>query len=155
PTGATLTFRPDFTIFEANEFDYDALAKRSRELAYCLPNLTITLRDERETAVRTEEYHFRNGLLDMIADLNRGHSVLHEPILEKNEWTIRVLGGSEYSIGVQIAFQYIEGFEYKLIGFANTLRTSGGTHMDALPPALAAAIKRQTGYLRLKKPFSF
>jgi DNA gyrase subunit B len=153
-TGVTITFRPDFTILEVNEFDYDMLAERARDLAYLLP-VTITLRDEREATVRIDEHHFSDSLIGAVVDLNKGHSVLHEPKLERNEWTIKPKSGSEYIIKVDFAFQYTDSLESKVVGFINTLRTVGGFHTDILPLALVAAIQHRTLHLRLKKPFSF
>ena len=46
-TGTKITFKPDATIMDATEFNYDTLAQRLRELAFLNKGLTITLTDER------------------------------------------------------------------------------------------------------------
>ncbi len=46
-TGTRVTFKPDVTIMEATEFNYDTLAQRLRELAFLNKGLKITLTDER------------------------------------------------------------------------------------------------------------
>src|SRR6185295_11638907 len=46
-TGTRITFVPDFTILEHNEFSYSVLAQRFREMAFVTRRITITLRDER------------------------------------------------------------------------------------------------------------
>jgi len=46
-TGTKITFKPDPTIMDAHEFNFDTLAQRLRELAFLNKGLTITLTDER------------------------------------------------------------------------------------------------------------
>src|SRR5215510_6126917 len=44
-TGTRVTFKPDGTIMEVTEFNYDTLAQRLRELAFLNKGLKITLTD--------------------------------------------------------------------------------------------------------------
>jgi DNA gyrase subunit B len=152
-TGLTITFRPDFTIFETNEFDYEIIANRVRDLAYLLP-VMITLRDERDAIVRTDEYHFKDGLADFIADLNKQQIVLHDPIWQQSAWAIQIQSRSEYTIRVAIAFQYIDNLETNIIGFSNTRRTSGGSHTHFVPKALVTTINNRTNDLKLEETFT-
>jgi DNA gyrase subunit B len=46
-TGTKITFKPDGTIMQATEFNFDTLAQRLRELAFLNKGLTILLTDER------------------------------------------------------------------------------------------------------------
>src|SRR5207249_936442 len=46
-TGTRVSFKPDTSIMEATEFNYDTLAQRLRELAFLNKGLRITLTDER------------------------------------------------------------------------------------------------------------
>src|SRR5579875_2018381 len=46
-TGTKITFKPDPTIMEATNFNYDTLAQRLREMAFLNRGLKITLTDER------------------------------------------------------------------------------------------------------------
>ena len=46
-TGTKITFKPDATIMDATEFNFDTLSQRLRELAFLNKGLTITLVDER------------------------------------------------------------------------------------------------------------
>ncbi|MCE2712242.1 MAG: ATP-binding protein, partial [Cryomorphaceae bacterium] len=47
-TGTEVTFKPDASIFEFTEYNYDTLAARMRELAFLNKGITITLTDLRE-----------------------------------------------------------------------------------------------------------
>jgi DNA gyrase subunit B len=153
PSGLTITFRPDFTIFEPNEFDYELIANRARDLAYLLP-ITITLRDEHTINLQTDEYHFKGGLANFIVDLNKQHIALHKPVFEQNQWTIQRKVGSEYVIHAAVAFQYVDSLETKLIGFANTLRTAGGFHTDIIPTTLVTTINNRVNELKIEETFS-
>ena len=60
-TGASIdnfTFKPDTTIMDASEFNFDTLATRLRQLAFLNRGLKITLSDERGEDVRTEEFFY-------------------------------------------------------------------------------------------------
>ena len=161
PNGVSFTFRPDFSIFEPNEFDYEMVAQRAQDLAYLLPNLTITLRDEREAAVKTDEYHFPNGLLDLVSNLNQGKSVFYGPMVRSNEWTIRTQNdrtipskdNEGYTLGVDIFFQYNDSMETNIIGFIDLQKTSSGFHTDIVP--LTTIANHLMTHLRLEKPLSF
>src|ERR1700730_10672454 len=52
-TGTRVTFKPDTTIMEATQFNYDTLAQRLRELAFLNKGLTIRLTDERVDPIKT------------------------------------------------------------------------------------------------------
>ena len=47
--GTKVTFKPDNSIFIVENYDYDILASRLRELAYLNKGITLTITDERET----------------------------------------------------------------------------------------------------------
>src|SRR3989344_2537256 len=92
--GTEITFLPDDEIFTVNEFDYDYIKKRLRELAYLNAGLRISLEDERTDS--KEEFIFEGGLKEFVKDLNKGKNVLSDPIYVNKE----------NSISVEIAMQY-------------------------------------------------
>src|SRR5579875_3514077 len=77
-TGTKITFRPDATIMDATEFNFDTLAGRLRQLAFLNRGLKITLTDERGDDFRSEEFYYSGGIAEFIKHLNRGKSVLHD-----------------------------------------------------------------------------
>ena len=85
-TGTKITFKPDATIMDALEFNYDTLAQRLRELAFLNKGLTITLTDERVEPAKQHEFHYSGGIAEFIKHLNQGKAVLHEkPIYFEGE----------------------------------------------------------------------
>jgi len=77
-TGTRVTFKPDVTIMEATEFNYDTLAQRLRELAFLNKGLKITLADERVDPEKKTEFLYTGGISEFIRHLNRGKTVLHD-----------------------------------------------------------------------------
>ena len=70
-TGTRVTFKPDVTIMEATEFNYDTLAQRLRELAFLNKGLKITLADERVDPEKKTEFLYTGGISEFIRHLNR------------------------------------------------------------------------------------
>ena len=64
-TGTRTIFRPDLTIMETNDFQFDQLAQRFREMAYLNRGLTIKLIDNREG--REQETTYARGSLRLSA----------------------------------------------------------------------------------------
>ncbi len=131
-TGTTIEFLPDSDIFEDIDFQFEILSKRFKEIAYLNPNITITFHDER--IQKTEEYNFKGGLSEFIHTLNT-QTLLSQVI------TISDKIHSENSCEVDIALAYNEGFDEKLLGFVNNIKTpEGGTHEAGFRAGLSRAI---------------
>jgi DNA gyrase subunit B len=154
-TGTKITFRPDFSIMDLNEFSYSTLAQRFREMAFVTRRVTITLRDEREQPFPREiSYYFEGGLKSFVQYLNRNRRSLHEPVHAERD--IEIDGKKEaFTVGVEVAFQYTDASTVTEIAFANTINTpDGGTHLTGLRSAITGAINRfarKNGYLKEKE----
>jgi DNA gyrase subunit B len=53
-TGTVQTFKPDFSILDQNDFNFETMAHRFREMAFVTRKVTITLRDERVKPIPQE-----------------------------------------------------------------------------------------------------
>ncbi len=135
--GTKITFKPDPTIMEATEFNFDTLSQRLRELAFLNKGLKITLTDERTDPVKTHEFLYSGGISEFIRHLNRGKAVLHEkPISLEGERDL-----AEGKLIMEIAFQYNDGYSETLFSFANNINTvDGGTHLSGFRSALTRTI---------------
>ena len=47
-SGTTVTFKPDGTIFQTTEFNFEILSARLRELAFLNKGILLTIKDMRE-----------------------------------------------------------------------------------------------------------
>ena len=68
-SGTTVTFKPDNTIFQTTEYNFEILAARLRELAFLNKGILLTLKDMREVVEngnggipRYEEFISKEGL---------------------------------------------------------------------------------------------
>jgi DNA gyrase subunit B len=137
-TGTQFTFRPDFTIFEPNEFSYTTIAELLRDLAYFLPGVAFTLRDERGEQVIEERFHSENGVADFVAALNKGPTSLHPIVSGSREVEYRNQAGILYKVSFDFALQYADDSQTILRSYANTEATpEHGIHVFALLSAIA------------------
>jgi DNA gyrase subunit B len=156
-TGTLQTFRPDFSIMDMNEFDFELLAQRFREMTFVTRRVAITLRDERIKPIPRElTFYFEGGLYSYVRYLNRNRRPLHEPVYVEKEVEIAPEGKASYSIGVEVAFQYNDSANVVEMAFANTINTpDGGTHLTGLRSAITGVINRyarKAGILKEKDP---
>jgi len=138
--GTKQTFRPDFSFFEADEFSFDLLAARFREMAFLNRGVRIRLTDERSG--REETFHYEGGVAEFVEYLNkdRGEALLPaKPIYIEKEFE-PVEEGDQYHL-VEIALQYNEGYHENIFCFANTINTtSGGSHLEGFKAALTRVL---------------
>jgi DNA gyrase subunit B len=140
-TGVTITFQPDFSIFDENDFDYDLIANRCKEIAYIFPELTITLIDERTQPNNQDVFHYPDGIQSMVSDLDQTKQPLHDIVYKREVVTYTDSHNNAYDTIVEIAFQYAESDETILRGYTNTvLATEGGTHIEGFRHALMGYI---------------
>src|ERR1035441_1955630 len=137
-TGTRVTFKPDVTIMEATEFNYDTLAQRLRELAFLNKGLKITLTDERVDPEKKTEFLYTGGISEFIKHLNRGKTVLHDkPIHFEADREMPNNG----TLTMEVALQYNDGYSENVFSFANNINTvDGGTHLSGFRSVLTRTI---------------
>ncbi len=131
-TGTTIKFIPDFTIMEQNEFDFDILKKRVRELAFLNKGIYISLTDERTG--REESFKYDGGIKEFVDFLDKKKTPLHKPIYFEAE---------KNSFKIEVALQYTTDFGETVFSFANNINThEGGTHLSGFKTALTRCINK-------------
>jgi len=130
-TGTTVKFLRDTTIFkEENEYKFENLAQRFREMSFVTKGVTIQLTDERSE--REITFHFEGGIRSFVRYLNRSKAALHPVIYAEKEVD---------GVGIEVAIQYTDAFAESLFSFANTINTpDGGTHLTGLRTALTRTL---------------
>ncbi len=133
--GVFVRFKPDPTIFEEIEFDYEILLTRMREQAFLNAGVKIILVDEREGKEREEILHYEGGIVSFVEYLNnekRGNPVHPEVIYMK---------GEEDGSIAEVAMQYNDSYNETIVSFANNMATiEGGTHETGFKAALTRVI---------------
>ena len=127
-TGTKVRFLADDTIFETQEFDYEVLETRFREMAFLTKGLKITVQDLRGETPKKAEFCFEGGLKSFVEYLNKNKEKLHpEPIY------IEKAGDTP----VEIAIQYTTSYSENIHTFVNNINTiEGGTHLEGFKRAL-------------------
>ena len=132
-TGTSVTFMPDFEIFETLDFNYDELRSRFREIAFLNKGLTISIEDKRGEEPVGETFRFDGGIVEFVDYLNRNK----ETLFESPVYVDVVNPNNE----VEIAFQFNNGYNEFINSYANNINTEeGGTHLTGFKNALTKII---------------
>jgi DNA gyrase subunit B len=135
-TGTKTTFKPDATIFDEVEFDFEILSERLRELAFLNKGLRISISDEREDEngeVKEESFYYEGGIKSFVEYLNRNKEVLHKDVMYIDEMK------DDYI--VEVGLQFNDSYSENLFSYANNIDTlEGGTHLDGFKRALTRVV---------------
>ncbi len=149
-TGTTVRFKADASIFEeTQEYDYEILMERTRQLAFLNEGIKLTVADLRTESGKKDEFLFEIGLEEYIKFINANKTPIHDHIIHvKGEEETDVRGKKEI-IAVEGVIQYNEGYIPSLYSFCNNINTrEGGTHEEGFRLALVRVINN---YARDKK----
>ncbi|SIS54454.1 DNA topoisomerase (ATP-hydrolyzing) subunit B [Salimicrobium flavidum] len=133
-TGTRIHFKPDPEIFkEGQEYNFETLTVRLRELAFLNRGLTITVEDNRkEYENEKNQFYFEGGIVSYVEHLNKNREGLHETIHAEAE---------QDGITVELALQYNDGFASNIYSYANNIHTyEGGTHESGFKTGLTRVI---------------
>lgn len=141
-SGTIIRFKPDSSIFQTTEFNFEILAARLRELAFLNKGIILTLKDERELLEngnggkpRYEEFVSNDGLKEFVEylDVNR-ERIIGSPVhisFDKTE------------IPVELALQYNNSFSENVHSYVNNINTiEGGTHLAGFRRGLTRTLKK-------------
>lgn len=141
-SGTKISFKPDSSIFEIDEFKYDTLSHRIRELSFLNKGLKITLSDERTG--QSEDFIYEGGIVAFIEELNKNKKTLHPDV-------IYVEGDKDDTI-VEVALQYNDTYKETIFCYANNINNiEGGTHLSGLRTALTRTINKYADEKNLLK----
>lgn len=148
-TGTEVRFKPDDTIFEVTEYDYDTLANRFREMAFLNAGLRIVLKDERNPEnIIEDDFCYEGGVASFVEYLSRSKKPIQDkPLYIAND-------SSTDDVVIEIALLYNDGYSENVLGFANNINTiEGGTQVEGFKRGLTKTINdyaREKGLLKEK-----
>jgi DNA gyrase subunit B len=136
-TGTTITFTPDNDIFETDDFKYDILQNRLRELAFLNSGVKITIEDNRPEEQERSEFMYEGGVREFVDYLNESNEPLHEDVIYINDFD------SDSNVQVEIAMQATQAVQPSINSFANNINTEdGGSHMTGFKTALTRIVNK-------------
>ncbi|KAF4530409.1 hypothetical protein B566_EDAN018550 [Ephemera danica] len=137
-TGTTITFKADDTIFTVNEYKYETVAGRLRELSFLNRGIRINLTDLREIDEEgkplTNEFYSEGGLSEFVKYLDE----TREPLIEEPIY----MEGDKNGVPVQVAITYNTSYTENVHSYVNNINTiEGGTHVAGFRGALTRTLK--------------
>ena len=142
--GTEVHFLPDVEIFtQNNDFHYEILSKRLRELSYLNNGVRIRLIDERSG--KSDDYSGAGGVKGFVEFINSGKKVLHPNAFHaEGERPAESYGGiAGTSIGVEVSMQWNDGYNESVLCFTNNIpQRDGGTHLTGLRAAMTRVINK-------------
>jgi len=136
-TGTTIEFKPDGSIFETVEFEYETLRARFQQMAFLNKGLGITLTDERSD--KTDSYKYTRGLVDYVEFLNASKKIeiVHDEIISLEAET------SKKDMSIEVAMQWTNAYTESVHTYANTINThEGGTHEEGFRTAITSLLNK-------------
>ena len=134
-TGTYVVFKPDSTIFTiTQEFQFNMLATRMRELAFLNPGVEINLVDDREDD-KSETFFYRDGIEQFVRQLGTNKNVVHaKPI---------VIANKTGDVFLDIVIQYNDSYNDQILCYANSIpNEDGGAHLTGFRTALTRTINQ-------------
>jgi len=137
--GTTVHFKPDHEIFIlSQEYNYETIASRLRELAFLNPGIKLNLKDMREKdehgAPKSTAFLSIGGLREFVEYLDSTKDkLIANPIYIEN---------TKSEIPVQVAMGYNTSYSENLVSYVNNINThEGGTHVAGFRRALTRTLK--------------
>jgi len=130
--GTKIHFQPDSTIFNTDNFNFEILSRRLRQLAFLNKDLLISIEDERSD--KQEEFRYKGGIVSYVEYINKRNTSLHKPIF---------IEGAKNDVEIEVAIQYNDTYKEKIFSFANNIHTiEGGFHLIGFKAALTRTINQ-------------
>ena len=112
-------------MFGKEEFKYDEVTERMREVAYLNRGVTIVVQDDRLPLgggdFRRDVFCYKGGIADYVQYLNEGRTVLYDKPL--------YVEAKEDKFEVAVAIQHTDGYTESIHSYVNNIPTpEGGTH---------------------------
>ncbi len=131
-TGTKVTFWPDMDIMETDDFQFDTLSSRLRELAFLNKGISVTIIDEKTE--KEQNFNYEGGIKEFVAYLNKNKTSIHEPIYFETD---------KSNIIVEVCLGYNESYNSNIFSFVNNINTiEGGTHLTGFKTALTRVMNK-------------
>ena len=137
--GTEVHFLPDPEIFQQNnDFHYEILSKRLRELSFLNNGVRIRLIDERTG--KEDDFSGAGGVKGFVEFINAGKSITHPNAFHA---TGERQSEQDTTISVEVAMQWNNSYTEQVLCFTNNIpQRDGGTHLTGLRAAMTRVVKQ-------------
>ncbi len=146
PTGTSITFYPDPTIFkETVDFDFDWVVDYLRHQAYLTKGIKTTVIDDKSK--KRCGFYFEGGIQSYVRHLNLGKDTVGDKVFYVEKLMNDVM--------VEVSLQYNDTYNEVVKAFANNVfNPDGGTHLVGFKTAMTRVINdygRKNGIIKEKE----
>jgi len=145
-TGTSVTFLPDDRVFGNQEFVFETIVKRARELAFLNKGLRIVIDDERTND--HSDFHYEGGIRDFVSYMVEGkNSLFKTPLFIAAESKI---------VDLEVSFVSTDSYTENTFSYVNNIPTTeGGMHEVGFKSAFTKVFNdyaRANNLLKEKEP---
>ena len=145
-TQVTFLFSGD-TFKNVQEYDFEKLEHRYRELAFLNSGVRIVLRDERHAEAKEHDLYYEGGIAAFVKWLDRNKQpLMPDPI---------AISGSRDDVTIDVALEWNDSYYENVLCFTNNIpQRDGGTHLAAFRAALTRTLNgyaEKSGLLKKEK----
>ncbi|ESZ85759.1 MAG: DNA gyrase subunit B [Blastomonas sp. CACIA14H2] len=145
-TQVTFLFSQD-TFKNVQEYDFEKLEHRYRELAFLNSGVRIVLRDERHAEAKEHDLYYEGGIAAFVKWLDRNKQpLMPDPI---------AISGSRDDVTIDVALEWNDSYYENVLCFTNNIpQRDGGTHLAAFRAALTRTLNgyaEKSGLLKKEK----
>ena len=142
-SGTKVTFKPNPSIFETTTFKHQVIYEHLKQTAFLNNQVSISYKNEIENT--NDEFHFKNGLIDFMKDINTDESI--ETISD-----IIYFNGKVDNMEAEICMQLTDEKSEKIFAFVNNITTPDeGTHVSGFRSGLTKCINSYLKDFNLKE----
>lgn len=155
PTGTTITFLPDDTIFSTIDWDAKQIGSKLDNLAYITPGVKYEIMDNRVEEPVKHSYLHKDGMKDLVKAHAEGLELVgtEEPLRflgdyyfdkqQKGVGTDSTVKNTKdlSKIGVEVALTWTENMNEEIICYTNGIpNKDGGPHLDGARNAITKVV---------------
>ena len=134
--GTTISFKLDKDLWKNEQFDFDIIKRRLKQLSYLNPGLTIQYTNLNEPHEQ-EIYIHKDGISEYFKDLTVNKSMLASDAIIIN----KTVEDEELGpVQISLTFGYSTGYSSETYSFVNNVSTQSGDHVTGFNTGIAKAI---------------
>lgn len=136
-SGTMIQFKLDKTLWKNEEFDFDIIYRRLKQLSYLNPGLTFNFELRSENNNIKEEIRHPDGLVEYFKNITKTKKMLTDSFVR----ITKVISDPDVgNISIDTVFNYNTGYSSDIYGFVNNVSTKSGDHISGFNAGIVKCI---------------